>query len=388
MDHHMPSPHEAVLRRPCLTAQRALRIVIILAAVVAVLAPATPGATSRRQRTLRDAADRIGLLVGAAVDPAHFSEPEYAGTLAREFNMVEPENAMKRPHTEPAPGRFDFGPGDSVVSFAEAHQMKVRGHNLLWGIHNPAWLENGQFTPAELHDIMQRHITTVAGHFAGKVFAWDVVNEAFDKNGALADSIWFDRPGIGLADQGTAYIEQAFRWAHEADPKALLFYNDYAAEGLNAKSDAVYAMVKDFKRRGVPIGGVGLQMHLALTDAAKLSSLDANIRRLAELGLQVHITEMDVGLPVAADGQLRDPADARRQADLYGLVARVCAADPGCTAFQTWGFTDKYSWIPAFTHGERGAGLLFDAAYEPKPSYSAVLKALRVARREPSPAAR
>lgn len=387
MDHEMRSAREAVLRWLCLASQRAPKIILVLA-VLALSAPATREAAARRPRTLREAADRIGLLVGAAVDPAHFSEPEYAATLAREFNMVEPENAMKWPHTEPAPGRFDFGPGDSVVSFAEAHQMKVRGHNLLWGIHNPAWLENGHFTPAELHDIMQRHIATVAGHFAGKVFAWDVVNEAFDKNGALAHSTWFDRPGIGLADQGTAYIEQAFRWAHEADPKALLFYNDYAAEGLNAKSDAIHAMVKDFKRRGVSIDGVGLQMHLALEDAAKLSSPNANIRRLAALGLQVHITEMDVGLPVTADGQLRDPADARRQADLYGLVARVCAADPGCTAFQTWGFTDKYSWIPAFTHGARGAGLLFDATYRPKPSYYAVLEALRIGGRERSRAAR
>ena len=363
-----------------------MKKILILAMLVVFSAPATRPAAPRRQQTLRDAADRIGLLVGAAVDPRHFSEPEYAETLAREFNMVEPENAMKWPQTEPAQGRFDFGPGDAVVSFAEAHQMKVRGHNLLWYEHNPKWLENGHFTPAELHDIMQRHITTVAGHFAGKVFAWDVVNEAFDSNGELRHSIWFDQPGIGLADKGTAYIEQAFRWAHEADPKALLFYNDYAAEGINAKSDAIYAMAKDLKRRGVPIDGVGLQMHLSLDDVAKLSSLDANISRLAALGLQVHITELDVGLPITANGQLRDPRDARRQADLYALVARACVESPACTAFQTWGFTDKYSWIPGFTHGARGAALLFDAEYQPKPAFDAVLDALRSAKRRSNPA--
>lgn len=348
-------------------------------ALVLTLIP-TRDAAPRAPGTLRDAAVRIGLLVGAAVDPRHFSEPEYADTLAREFNMVEPENAMKWTQTEPAAGRFDFGPGDSVVSFAEAHGMKVRGHNLLWGIHNPAWLEKGNFTPAELHNLMQRHIATVAGHFAGKVFAWDVVNEAFDSNGALRHSIWFDQPGIGLADKETAYVEQAFRWAHEADPKALLFYNDYAAEGINAKSDAIYAMVKDFKQRGVPIDGVGLQMHLSLADAGKLSSLDANISRLVALGLQVHITELDVGLPITADGQLRDPADARRQADLYALVAGACTANPACTAFQTWGFTDKYSWIPGFSHYARGAALPFDAQYQPKPAFDAVLNAFRSAK--------
>jgi endo-1,4-beta-xylanase len=354
---------------------------LALAVLIALFLPAAHEAAPRRPRTLREAADRIGLLVGAAVNPAHFSEPEYAATLAREFNMIEPENAMKWPLTEPAPGQFDFSGGDSVVSFAEAHRMKVRGHNLLWHEQNPGWLNNGQFTGAELHDIVRRHISTVARHFAGRVFAWDVVNEAFDEDGAVRHSIWFDRPGIGLADKGTAYVEQAFRWAHDADPKALLFYNDYAAEGINAKSDAIYAMVKDFKQRGVPIDGVGLQMHISTADAANLSSLDANISRLAALGLQVHVTEMDVGLPVAADGQLRDPADAGRQADLYGLVARACAANPGCTAFQAWGFTDKYSWIPAFTHGQHGAALLFDAAYKPKPAFDAVLDAFRTARR-------
>lgn len=360
-----------------------MKRVPILAVLVVLSATAVRKAAPRPQATLRDAAGRIELLVGAAVDPRHFSEPEYADTLAREFNMIEPENAMKWPQTELAPGRFDFSRGDAVVSFAEAHQMKVRGHNLLWGIHNPAWLEKGTFTPAGLHDLMQRHIATVAGHFAGKVFAWDVVNEAFDKDGHLAHSIWFDQPGIGLAGKGTAYIEQAFRWAHEADPKALLFYNDYAAEGVNAKSNAIYAMVKDFKQRGVPIDGVGLQMHLRIGDTAELSSLDANISRLAALGLQVHITELDVALPITADGRLEDPADAKRQADIYALVARSCAVHPACTAFQTWGFTDKYSWIPGFTHGARGAALPFDGSFQPKPAFDAVLNVFQTARRPP-----
>ncbi|HEY6292668.1 MAG TPA: endo-1,4-beta-xylanase [Terriglobia bacterium] len=352
----------------------------VLAAIAAETIPANP------EPSLREAAGRIGLLVGVAVDPVHFSEAAYAGTLAREFNMVEPENVMKWRHTEPARGQFDFDPGDQVVAFAKAHQMRVRGHNLLWAVRNPAWLAGGHFTAPELREIMHQHIARVSGHYAGKVFAWDVVNEAFDGHGRLSHSIWFDQPGIGLAGQGTAYIEQAFRWAREADPKALLFYNDYAAEGPNAKSDAIYAMVKDFRRRGVPIDGVGLQMHLSLQKAAtgsSLASLDANISRLAGLGLQVHITEMDVGLPLGADGQPSDPAGAQRQADLYGQVARACATNPGCTAFQTWGFTDKYSWIPVFTHGQGGAGLLFDAEYKPKLSYDAVLKAFESVERPP-----
>ncbi len=180
-------------------------------------------------------------------------------------------------------------------------------------------------------------------------------------------SIWYDGPGIGFVEKKTAYLEQAFRWARKADPKALLFYNDYDAEGLNAKSDAIYAMVKDFKKRGVPIDGVGIQAHIFNLSMKEISSLAANMSRLTALGVQVHITEMDVALPLDAKGKLLDQADLARQADIYRFVAAACLQQPGCTAFQTWGFTDKYSWIPRFTKGAKGRALLFDQSYTPKP---------------------
>jgi endo-1,4-beta-xylanase len=213
-------------------------------------------------QSLRDYADKTGVLVGTAVNPRLFTEEAYAATLAREFNMIEPENVMKWGTIRATRDVFDFKPGDEVVTFAQAHRMKVRGHCLIWQKYNPAWLSKGTFTPEQLWELMHEHITTVVKHYAGQVFAWDVVNEAFDARGGFEHSVWYDRPGIGLAGKKTAYIEQAFRWAREADPKALLFYNDYDAEGLNAKSDAIYAMVKDFKQRGVPIDGIGLQMHI------------------------------------------------------------------------------------------------------------------------------
>jgi endo-1,4-beta-xylanase len=333
------------------------------------------------QSSLRQESGKVGLLVGAAVNPAWFSQPEYAHTLAREFNMVEPENVMKWTTIEPELGRFNFVPGDAVVAFAEAHQMKVRGHNLLWGVHNPRWLVQGHFSPQELRRIMKTHITREARHYRGKVFAWDVVNEAFDSAGHLKHSIWYDRPGIGLAGNGTAYIAQAFRWAHAADPLALLFYNDYDAEGLNAKSNAIYAMVKDFKRRGVPINGVGLQMHLLNLNRIP-SSVEANIARLGRLGVQAHITEMDVALPTG-NGR-PGAAELAKQAAIYRHMATACAEQPACTAFQTWGFTDKYSWIPGFTKGRLGAALLFDAHYKPKPAYWAVVHAFaKIAKEKP-----
>ena len=181
-----------------------------------------------------------------------------------------------------------------------------------------------------------------------------------------------------MSDQGTAYIEQAFRWAHEGDPKALLFYHEAEGDTLNRKSEAIYAMVRDFKNRGVPIDGVGLQLDLPRL-AYDTGAIAANLERLTKLGLQVHITELDVALPVDPQGAPR-PEDLQRQADAYPRVVRACLQNPGCTAIQTWGFTDKYSWIGSHSYGTQGAGLLFDRAYKPKPAYDAMLKELATGR--------
>ncbi len=322
-------------------------------------------------QTLRESAQAAGLLVGAAVRPTLFSEAAYSATLAREYNLVEPEDAMKWWTVHPEAGRFDFREGDEVVRFARAHDMKVRGHCLVWDHNNPEWLAHGHFTPAQLSQLLHQHIATVMKHYAGQVFAWDVVNEGLDENGHVRDSPWYNQPGIGLADKGSAYIEQAFRWARQADPRALLFYNEAEGEGLNRKSDAIYAMVKDFRSRGVPIDGVGLQMHISQLDL-DTAAIASNIARLTALGVQVHITEFDVSLPLEATGR---PAkeDLARQAEIYRGIVRACLQSPGCTAIQTWGFTDKYSWIGSHSHGALGAALPFDRAYKPKPAYAAMM---------------
>jgi endo-1,4-beta-xylanase len=323
--------------------------------------------------TLRGAADQAGILVSTAVRPTLFSETAYAETLAREFNMIEPEDAMKWWTIRQEQGSFDFREGDEVVRFAQAHRMKVRGHCLVWDHNNPDWLRQGRFSPAQMATLLQVHIATVMRHYAGQVFAWDVVNEALDENGRPKDSPWYDQPGIGLAEQGTAYIEQAFRWAREADPQALLFYNEAEGEKLNRKSDAIYAMLKDFRRRGVPVDGVGLQMHIFHLDL-DTGAVAANIARLTALGLQVHITELDVALPVDPTSKLASKEDLLVQAEIYRGVLRACLQNPGCTAIQTWGFTDKYSWIGSHSHGTQGAALFFDRSYKPKTAYGAMIE--------------
>src|SRR5439155_742318 len=161
-------------------------------------------------QSLRREADCTGILVGTAVRTSQFSESAYATTLVREFNMMQAEDVMKWSTIRPDRKTFNFTLGDQVVDFAQAHDMKVRGHTLLWGRHNPEWLNGADYNPGMLSELLRDHITKVVQHYRGKVFAWDVVNEALDENGEFRSSIWYDRPGIGLAGKGNAYIEQAF----------------------------------------------------------------------------------------------------------------------------------------------------------------------------------
>ena len=172
--------------------------------------------------SLRSLAQARGIAIGAAVGPQYLrDEPAYAETLGREFSMLTPENAMKFGLVHPDRDRYDFTDADYIVDFAEAHGMQVRGHNLVWHFQLPTWLTEGTWTRDELIAILHEHITTVVGHYRGRVAAWDVVNEAVGDDGSLRDTIW-------LRGIGPEYVDMAFRWAHEADPDALLFYNDYA----------------------------------------------------------------------------------------------------------------------------------------------------------------
>jgi endo-1,4-beta-xylanase len=327
----------------------------------------TPLPTPVPPTTLRAAAQRRGILIGAAVGVNQLeTDPMYAITLARQFDEVTPENAMKFDALEPSPGEYTFVGGDAIVAFARAHGMAVRGHNLVWYRSLPGWLANGTFSRAQLMAILKDYIMTVVSHYRGRLVDWDVVNEAIaDGSNTLRDSIW-------MQDIGSDYIDWAFRWAHQADPQAHLFYNDYGGEGLGAKSDAIYNLVKGLVKRGVPIYGVGLQMHVSITDPPSEQAVIANMKRLAALGLKVEITEMDVEI----QGDPRPLAQKlQAQAQLYRNMIEACLAVSACNAFVMWGFTDRYSWIPEAT-GHADAPLIFDQNYRPKPAFDALMNAL------------
>jgi endo-1,4-beta-xylanase len=212
---------------------------------------------------------------------------------------------------------------------------------------------------------MKDHITTVLKRYQGRVWAWDVVNEAIDEEGKglRKDSFWFKTIGPD-------YVKLAFQYAHEADPQAILYYNDFSAEDMGGKSKLVYNLVRDLKQQGVPIDGVGWQMHIDTRFGVKSSHRD-NAKRLADLGLELSITELDVKMELPPA-----PEALTRQAEVYREVAQFCLTTPNCRALVLWGFTDKYSWIPAISPGS-GDALIFDDQYQPKPAYAGLKQALQ-----------
>jgi mannan endo-1,4-beta-mannosidase len=322
-------------------------------------APASPGSTAV-SGTLREHAAARDFRIGAAADTGPLSsEPAYQDTLAREFNAVTAENAMKWDATEPSPGQFTFSGADAVVDLAEANDQAIHGHVLVWHNQTPGWVQS--LPASELQAAMEDHIAGVVGRYRGRIASWDVVNEVLEEDGSLRNSFW-------LQTLGPNYIADAFRAARQADPDATLFINDYNVEGLNAKSDGLYNLVRDLRAEGVPIDGVGLQGHLITGQTP--GDIEANIARFAALGVEVKITELDIRMTLPPD-----PAKLEQQAGDYRRVIDACLAVPQCTGVTTWGFTDKYSWVPEFFPGQ-GAALPFDESYTPKPAYDALHAAL------------
>lgn len=336
----------------------------IAALFAAALAGALPAAAADPLRALGRTA---GIRFGAAVDVEVLGkDAAYARLLAREFDLVTPENALKFSVVQPERGRFDFMQADALVAFAETHGMQVNGHVLVWHQQLPDWLTQGHYGRDELKAILREHIRTLVTRYRGRVASWDVAAEAVAEDGRLRETFW--SRGIG-----PDYLDLAFRWAHEADPQARLRYNDYGGEGAGAKSDGIYDLMIALRRKGTPIHGVGLQMHLSLQDAPHAREVRINMKRLAALGLETPITEMDVMLPVPASR-----TGLKKQAALYRDILQACLAVPQCRSFSTWGVTDRYSWIPEFFPGQ-GAALLFGPDDQPKPAVRSLERLLRTA---------
>jgi endo-1,4-beta-xylanase len=315
----------------------------------------------------------------------------YRDLFLSQYNALTPENEMKMPSLQPRRGVFDFNAADDLVAFAQEHHKAIHGHALVWGLQLPLWLiDHGATDDLGLHlpplsvgppldsvlggllttltgwerpellGIMRDHITTVMRHFGDDVPEWDVVNEPLDADGNLQNNVW--RRFVG-----PDYVELALRAARAANPRAKLFINEYAVEQPGPKRDGLIALVRDLKARGVPLDGVGLQYHTHVQGFIDELTMRDTMLRLAKLGVQVQITEMDVGTSIL-DGT--NAQRLQRQATAYGDAARACNAVAACTRLTTWGFTDRVSWL-----GPTEMGLPFDAQLRPKPAFEAIRSA-------------
>lgn len=309
--------------------------------------------------TLRAAAERTGRRVGVAVavEPL-LREPAYARLVAAEFNAVTPENALKWAPVQPRPDLIQDDDWRVILDAAAAAGQGVRGHTLLWDQQFPAWAV--ALPDAGLMRAQRAHMERLLQATAGRVHTWDVVNEALEDDGTVA------KTALWRVD-GQRHLREAFALARALDPTAVLAYNDYGVEGINPKSDGLHRLLAAWRAEGVPVQAVGLQSHLKVGEGPRPAELAANMRRFAALGLEVHLTEIDVQVRhLAGSAWGREAAQARL---LYGWTA-ACVAEPACRELSFWGLSDRHTWVDAALGDDAPA--LFDDALRPKLGYWAV----------------
>jgi endo-1,4-beta-xylanase len=350
-------------------------------------ATAPPGGSAGQQApasdSLRDLAAAIGLRIGSAIIPQDINTPAWAAVAASQFSVVTPGNEMKWQVVEPTQGVFDWTGADNLVAFAKTNHQLVRGHTLCWHNQLPDWLttgvSNGTISSSQLRSLLQQHIYTEVGRYRGRIWQWDVCNEFLtDSNPSQVDPTNF-----WIANAGPGIIADAFRWARQADPHALLFYNDYnigGEDGSNAKSDAAFALVQQLLDDGVPIDGVGNQGHLDTQYGWNPQLLQQDIERYASIGLKVAITEADVRTFVnnATDQVPTDNLALFAQPFEFSEMMKAALAVPELISFTVWGFTDADSWVPGFFTGE-GYATIYDVNLNPKPAYYALQSDLAIA---------
>ncbi|MBW6433502.1 endo-1,4-beta-xylanase [Actinoplanes hulinensis] len=343
-----------------------------------VAATPSPG-PSYPADSLRALAAPIGLRIGTAVNSDLLGTDEkYTRIAAEQFSSVTAENVMKWSEVEAVRGTYTWEKADQLVAFAKKNRQLVRGHTLVWHNQLPAWLSSDGYTTTlsneEVKAVLKKHILAQVRHFKGDIWQWDVINEAFDDNGQPRQTIWYKAWG------GTGYIADAFRWAHEADPRALLFYNDYNLEFTGPKSNAVYELVKSLKAQRVPIHGVGFQGHLSTQYG--YPDLLNNLERFAALGQKVALTEVDVRTftkPDAVNVPVNDLAPYAQES-YWSRTLKACLAVRACISFTPWGIDDAHSWVPGwFSDPQEGAALIYDEQLNPKGQYHVLQQDLALA---------
>jgi endo-1,4-beta-xylanase len=316
--------------------------------------------------------------IGVAISPQALRNPDQQKLIVEQFNSLTPENAMKMGPIHPRENEYNWRDADSIVAFAQRNKLKLRGHTLCWHNQTPSWI----FTDAQGKDVskevlLQRlkdHIYTVVNRYKGAVYAWDVVNEAISDKPEE-----YLRPSKWLQICGEEYIAKAFQYAHEADPNAQLFYNDYN-EITASKREKIHKLVKSLKDAGVPIHGLGLQGHWAVNEPSK-TQLDSTLKRFSQLGVKLQITELDISVyPKEHERRERKPEDSdttftgvreQKQMEVYKYSFELFRKYKNYISGITfWNISDRGSWLDNFpVRGRKDFPLLFDRNYQPKKAY-------------------
>lgn len=306
---------------------------------------------------------------GSATDNGELSDTTYVSILKdkNEFGQITPGNGQKWQYTEPSRGTFSFTSGDQITSFAKSNGQILRCHTLVWHSQLPSWVSSGSWSTADLTSIIQNHIATEVGHYAGQCYAWDVVNEALNEDGTLRSSIFSQVLGYN-------FLPIAFTAARAADPTAKLYYNDYNIGYSGSKRNAALALIDTIRNAGAPIDGIGEQGHYIVGSSPSQSDLQNVAAAYVAKGVEYAFTEVDIrftSLPPTAAG-------LQQQATDYKAVVQACLNVDGCIGITIWDYTDKYSWIPGTFSGQ-GAACLYDENFSKKPAYSTVSSVLAAA---------
>ncbi len=333
-----------------------------------------PKAPKLPEPPLKSLATAHGIQLGNFAISSHLKDKPYANILTSQFDFALADNTPNWYFTDgglrPSPTGYNFKNLDHVYAFAEAHHMPVQAHHFVWGEEKwlPDWLKKGNYSPPQLLQIMRDHIMMVGHRYAGRTQEWTVVNEAFSRDQHIfgLHDWWADHSG------GQAYIDQAFTWAHQADPHAKLILNDFMNESRNDISDAMYNYMKEAKARGVPIDGIGMQMHIDGSHPPLKDEVIKNMQRFGELGVEVYVTEFDVNMnDVKANAHDKN----RQEGAIYYEMMRACIESKVCQSFAILGITDRETWYN-YAGLPDPRPLPFDKDYQPKQAYWSLRDAL------------
>lgn len=369
---------ESISRRTLLSRRALLTGGAFLGSAKLLFSLGEPAKVPDQSASLKEAAEARGLLYGAASTRTHLAnDPQFAAAFASQCDLLVPEVELKWDTLRPTPDSFNFGPADWLQHFAGLHQMKFRGHPLVWYQSLPKWFDS-YVTAQNARGLMLNHVSTVVGHYARKVHSWDVINEALDPNERRPDGLR-SKPWVNLV--GPDYIDMAFQAAAQADPHAILVWNENHLETreswAQAKREAMLKNLQERLRRNVPIHAIGLQSHLPGTSPTfNYPEFTSFLRSVTDLGLKIIVSEMDViDSDLPADPGSRDQTVANIYYDYLSTVLQ----EKSVIAVLTWGISNRYSWIAGYKPRKDNAQarpLPLDADYQPTAAWNAVARAL------------